>query len=234
VFLLTVVDCRSLKRGGSFFVYCIVVHMATNYRRSMRQVATLILTIFLTINLYGQDKIRPILWFGPANNVAVYGVSISPIVFKLPTNSVVNGINIEGFGIPLFLYMIPHDPADRIDSITIGKDFNVNGLNLALAGILQRGTVNGVAATILYSFINQVNGAEISLFFNIAYKLNGLSISLNNSTVELNGLQIGFFNKAKKTRGLQLGVINRTNHLKGLQIGFWNINEKRKLPIINW
>jgi len=200
----------------------------------MKRATTIILTIFLTINLYGQDKIRPILWFGPADNIAVYGVNISPIVYKLSTNSVVNGINIEGVGIPLLLYMIPHDPTERTDTVTIGNDFNINGLNMAPAGILQHGTVNGIALTGLYSFINQVNGAEFSLFFNISYKLNGLSVSLNNSTVELNGLQIGLFNKSKRTKGLQLGLINRTVKLKGLQIGLWNINEKRKLPIINW
>lgn len=200
----------------------------------MRRITILILTIFLTINLYGQEKIRPILWFGPADNVAVNGINLSPIVFKLPTNSVVNGINIEGVGIPLFLFMIPFDPTDRTDSILIGKDFNINGLTLAPAGILQKGTVNGLAVTFLFSFIDQINGAEFSPFFNISYKLNGLSISLNNSTVELNGLQIGLFNKAKRTKGLQLGIINKTHQLKGLQIGLWNVNEKRKLPIINW
>lgn len=200
----------------------------------MTRITALIWAIILTINLFGQDKIRPVIWFGPADNVTVHGLNISPFVFKLPTNSIVNGINIEGIGIPLFLYMIPYDPTETIDTVRIGNDFNINGLNIAPAGILQHGKVNGIAVTALYSFIDQINGVGISLLFNITYKLNGMSISLNNSTVELNGIQIGLLNKAKKSMGLQLGFINKTIKLKGLQIGLWNINEKRKLPIINW
>lgn len=200
----------------------------------MARATVLIMIIFLTINLYGQDKIRPIFWVGPADNVSVYGINFSPIVYKTPVNSVVNGINLEGIGIPLFLYMIPKEQNLQIDSLTIEKEFNINGLNIAPAGILQAGRVNGVAVTILYSFIDQVNGLELSLFFNTTLKLNGLSISSINSTVELNGLQIGLFNETKKANGLQIGILNKTQSMKGLQIGIWNINEKRKLPIINW
>ena len=200
----------------------------------MTRATILILTIFLTINIYGQDKIRPILWFGPADNVTVYGINLSPFVYKTPVNSVINGINIEGIGMPFFLFMIPNGPNIQTDTFTIGKEFNINGINIAPAGIIQTGTVNGAAITVLYSLIDQVNGAELSLFFNNTFKLNGLSVSCINSTVELNGIQIGLLNEAKRTKGLQIGVLNKTRKMKGLQIGFWNINEKRKLPIINW
>jgi hypothetical protein len=200
----------------------------------MTRATILILTIFLTINIYGQDKIRPILWFGPADSVTVYGINLSPFVYKTPVNSVINGINIEGIGIPFFLFMIPYGPNIQSDTFTIRKEFNINGINVAPAGIIQSGTVNGVAVTVLYSFIDQVSGVELSIFFNLTYKLNGLSVSCINSTVELNGIQIGLLNETNRIKGLQIGVLNKTRKMKGLQIGFWNINEKRKLPIINW
>jgi hypothetical protein len=128
------------------------------------RIAIVVWSLLLSINVFAQKNIRPVLWVGPSDNVAVYGINISPIVFKLPTNSVVNGINIEGIGVPFFLYMIPFDPTDNVDTVSFTNDFTINGLNLAPAGILQHGTVNGIAGTIMYSFVSQVNGVEFSFF----------------------------------------------------------------------
>lgn len=190
--------------------------------------------LFFAIGLFAQQKNRPIIWFGPSDNVKVHGLNIAPILFKMPKNVKVNGINVEGVGIPLFLFMIPEDPADRYDTVKISNEFCVNGLSVSPAGLMHAGTVNGIAITPLYLFVEQVNGFDMALFFAISYKQNGLAVSVNNSTIELNGVQIGFFNKARRAKGVQIGVINRTVKLKGLQIGLWNVNEKRKLPIINW
>ncbi len=35
-------------------------------------------------------------------------------------------------------------------------------------------------------------------------------------------------------KGLQIGVVNKAKRLRGIQLGIWNINERRKLPLINW
>ena len=35
-------------------------------------------------------------------------------------------------------------------------------------------------------------------------------------------------------RGLQIGVVNKSKNLRGIQIGIWNVNQKRRLPLINW
>jgi hypothetical protein len=43
-----------------------------------------------------------------------------------------------------------------------------------------------------------------------------------------------FANFGKKCRGLQIGAFNKCDDFKGIQIGWWNENEKRKLPLINW
>lgn len=38
----------------------------------------------------------------------------------------------------------------------------------------------------------------------------------------------------KEFKGLQIGIRNKSDNMKGIQIGLWNVNGKRKLPIINW
>ncbi len=200
----------------------------------MKRFAIFTLLIVLAFYLHGQDKIRPLLWFGPADDVSVYGVNISPIVYKLPENSVVNGINIEGVGIPILLLIMPFDPAKNGSTENIQNDFNVNGISISPAGLLHHGTVNGVALTSLFSFIDQVNGLQLSPLFNTSYRNNGLVISIDNSTVELNGVQIGLFNRAETVKGVQIGIINRAVFINGLQVGLWNVNYKRKLPIVNW
>ena len=51
----------------------------------------------------------------------------------------------------------------------------------------------------------------------------------------VNGLQFSFIlNDSYLTRGVQVGLINRSQSLTGVQFGLWNINQKRKFPIINW
>jgi hypothetical protein len=34
--------------------------------------------------------------------------------------------------------------------------------------------------------------------------------------------------------GLQIGIVNKSKNLRGIQIGIWNVNQKRKLPLLNW
>jgi hypothetical protein len=196
-----------------------------------------ILALFLQASLFsfGQKKVRPVIWFGPANNVSVCGINISPLVYKLPTRSTINGLNIEGVGLPVFSFMIPHDPVDQQINMNIGDDFNVNGLTVGPLGLLHKGTVNGLAATTWFSVIDQVNGMNIALIGSVVLKQRGVSVTgYFNSAYDMEGVQISVINTAKSVHGLQLGLINRTTFLNGLQIGLWNINEKRKLPVINW
>lgn len=203
----------------------------------MKKCITLILSILLAVNLYGQENNRPALWVGPCDNVSVHGINIAPVMFKIPVGSTVNGLNIEGVGVPIFLFTIPADPINQIDRIkenTIRNDFNVNGLSVSPAGLIHPGTVNGLAVTPLYTFIDQVNGAQFSLIFNISYRLNGVCFSIHNSTFELNGVQFGLFNNAKVVNGVQFGLVNKTKKLSGVQIGLWNVNERWKRPFINW
>lgn len=93
----------------------------------------------------------------------------------------------------------------------------------------------GLIISTLGAFDTKVNGLVISPFFGSGQTLNGLSINLiRNQYLFVNGIELGLINEAGKVNGLQLGLINKTSELNGLQIGLWNVNEKRKLPILNW
>jgi hypothetical protein len=41
-------------------------------------------------------------------------------------------------------------------------------------------------------------------------------------------------NTTENLFGLQIGLYNTSENLFGLQIGIWIVNQKRKLPFINW
>ena len=89
--------------------------------------------------------------------------------------------------------------------------------------------------SVLGTFTPQVNGVSLSGFMSMGEKLNGLSVNLLwNRYYHVNGVTIGVVNSSVLTKGVQIGLINRTRRLKGLQIGLWNVNDKRKLPLINW
>ena len=194
-----------------------------------------IILLLLSINAFGQERIRPIIWLGPTDNVKVFGLNISPLVFKLPEKSTINGINIEGIGIPFFQSMMPFDPNDRVDTIILIRSFNVNGLSISPFGLIHPGRLNGLAVTPWMSWIDEVNGLSFNIFITTVKSFNGVMLTgYSNSTVEINGVQIGLHNKSKHVRGVQIGLINKTKKLKGFQIGLWNINSKRKFLFFNW
>lgn len=194
-----------------------------------------IILLLLSINAFGQERIRPIIWFGPMDNVKVYGLNFSPIVYKLAKKSTINGINIEGIGIPFLLGIMPFDPNDRIDSIIPIRGFNVNGLSISPFGLIHHGRLNGLAITPWMSWMDEANGLSFNIFVTTVTRFNGVMISvLSNSTVEMNGIQIGVHNKSKRVSGIQIGLINKTKKLKGFQLGLWNSNSRRKFPIFNW
>ncbi|MFC0427291.1 LA_2272 family surface repeat-containing protein [Chryseobacterium scophthalmum] len=99
-------------------------------------------------------------------------------------------------------------------------------------------TINGMQLSIINMEPTVTNGFELSLSSNISAPsvINGVSVSpLYNFHHTTNGVTVSTFaNVSKKCRGLQVALINVCKDSKGLQIGFWNENEKRKLPLINW
>jgi hypothetical protein len=202
----------------------------------LRILLFLLLDTCYLLPAFAQQQHRPVFWLGPANDVQVHGINIAPIINKMPQNSTVNGINIEGFGIPFLLFQLPQNPTQGLnpDNIRIRDNFVVNGIAISVAGRLHEGLMNGLSFAPLFSFIDQVNGLGIATLFNLSYRTNGVSISAYNATGELNGVQLGLHNKANRLRGLQLGLINKCGYIEGCQIGLWNVNEKRRMPLVNW
>lgn len=98
--------------------------------------------------------------------------------------------------------------------------------------------INGLQLSIINMEPTATNGLEINVSSNIGApsKINGVSLSpLFNIHHTTNGVTIApIANVSQKCRGIQIGLINHCKNLKGIQIGFWNKNEKRQLPIINW
>lgn len=79
------------------------------------------------------------------------------------------------------------------------------------------------------------NGILLSVFGTMTHVTNGIAINLlANKYALVNGISIGISNESYTTKGIQIGIINRAKKLKGFQFGLWNVNQKRKLPFINW
>ena len=177
----------------------------------MKNLLILISLFILTINLLGQVKNRPIIWFGPSDSVKVSGINISPLVFEIPINTTINGINIDGIGLPFFLYMMPKDPIENMDSVIIRREYNINGITISPTGLIIPGTLNGIAITPWMTWIDRVNGLHICGLPAAVISFNGLGIALLGlHTFETKGIVIGAFNEAKIVKGLQIGILNKT------------------------
>ena len=200
----------------------------------------LALLISLSINLYkSQDTINVsqshrFIGFSPSKNtqnvniLIKYFDEIDGEIKPKKVNGLGLGFNIIGIFIPsLILFNAPFI-----------KDWGFTDFesNATLPDKMNK--INGLQ----FSFINMeptiTNGLEISLSSNISApsKINGLSVSpIFNIHHTSNGVAIATFaNISQKCRGAQIGLINSCKDSRGIQIGFWNVNEKRKMPIINW
>jgi hypothetical protein len=173
----------------------------------------------------------------------------------------VNGLNVELNPFTL-LYLMFDDPSRRgfpeestikVNGLSIGTGHSNQNEDVAYSGVsvslLNSGfSCNGISVTGIYNYATKMNGLHVSGFGNHSKNMNGLSLSMSNSSEKLNGIQIGLFNDAdyfngiqigifnasSKYKGIQIGLINKTKSQKGLQFGFWNINNKRSSPFINW
>ncbi|KFF24621.1 hypothetical protein [Chryseobacterium vrystaatense] len=98
--------------------------------------------------------------------------------------------------------------------------------------------INGLQFSIINMEPTVTNGLELSLSSNISAPsvTNGIAVSpLYNFHHTTNGLAVSTFaNISQKCRGVQVSLINVCKNSRGIQIGFWNENERRKFPLINW
>lgn len=94
---------------------------------------------------------------------------------------------------------------------------------------------NGIIISAFGTNTSVTNGIAISGLVSNGTVMNGIGFNLlSNNYLKSNGVFISIFNQSFQTNGIQIGLVNRSKHLKGIQIGLWNVNSRRKLPLINW
>lgn len=209
-------------------------------------------------NLYGQkddnSNYFP-LWTYHQKDVNIHGISLGLWSFdSKPRYTNTNGVKVELIGVGLLMPLIPESPIAKTDSAfarLIKEDLSerINGFNLSASGSVCHCLTNGLAAGAIGQIHHQVNGISTAGYLNFVQKQNGLMVAIGNDAYYMNGLQIGFWNQGVKTKGIQMGLVsnyaekmrgvqmglfNKSENFRGIQIGLWNVNQKRKLPLINW
>jgi hypothetical protein len=204
----------------------------------MRKILLIALVLLFSYPSVGQSKIFPI-GFTPALNKTINGIGIGLTLNsfkKKPNFSKINGLSIELIGLaPISPFLSKrHWDILRLDTTGIQKGnpesilkayekavYTINGISFSTFGVNAADLhINGFNLALAGTATGKVNGASIAIIFNTSAIVNGVSA--------------GFINEVQKIRGVQIGVINNTCNLNGIQIGLWNINQKRKLPFINW
>jgi len=143
----------------------------------------------------------------------------------------VNGVGLGFNGLGIFfpvLLLVNITTIDNWGINDIGSDPLPDNMN----------EINGMQLSIINMEPTVTNGLELSLSSNIGAPsvTNGLAVSpLYNFHHTTQGVAISTIaNVSQKCRGVQVALINVCKDSRGIQIGFWNENEKRKMPLINW
>ena len=181
------------------------------------------------------------LWTFHDDSVNIHGISLGLWTINgSPKFTNTNGVKYELIGLGLFIPLMGSSPIVSSDSAFIMLSADplseiINGLNLSSSGTACHCLTNGISAGAIAQINFQVNGISASIIANLNQKHNGMMVAMANETYTMNGLQIGLIgNNSNLLNGLQVGLFNKTKHLKGIQIGLWNVNQKRKLPLVNW
>lgn len=150
-----------------------------------------------------------------------------------------NGIRLEAVGLGLLVPLLPNSPIAETDNEYHGAmaqpvSERINGFNLSPAGTVCDCQTNGVSAGFIGQINRGVSGVSISMLMNFSERNNGVQMAMFNESYAMNGLQIGLSNTGYRARGIQIGLVNHSKNLKGIQLGLWNVNQKRKMPFINW
>lgn len=200
----------------------------------------LLIMSLLMINFYrAQDRVSvktprtKVFGFSPSKNVKnIDGILIKYFdeegdnVKPKKVNGLGMGLNVVGIFVPALLLF----------NVT-----EVNKWNLKSEGTVEKNkmnTINGMQLSLINMEPTITNGVEISMSSNIGSHAvtNGLAISpFFNIHDEIKGCSVAALaNVGKKCRGLQIGIFNKCDDFRGIQLGWWNENEKRKMPFINW
>jgi len=174
-------------------------------------------------------------------NINVHGVGVA--LFSgfddEDRNAQTNGIRLEAFGMGIVVPLIPKSPVSETEeefekSMSVPPSERINGLNLSPFGTVCDCVTNGISAGFIGQIGRTVNGISASVMMNFAERHNGLQVAMFNESYAMGGIQLGLSNSGVRARGLQIGLVNHSKDLRGLQLGLWNVNQKRKMPILNW
>lgn len=187
-------------------------------------------------------KTHYLLWSHHEDSVNVVGLSVGGSnFFKETTCTKTQGIRISVLGEGIAAFMLPRAPlptsrAEYDSSMIYEPPIEVNGISLSGTGDLFESNINGVIIGGMAHVTNKSNGYSMTLMYNFAVRHQGVQVATAiNMAYVIRGIQMSIIgNEAEELRGLQLGIRNRSKNTKGIQVGLWNINEKRKLPLINW
>ncbi|MCT2407798.1 hypothetical protein NZD88_09635 [Chryseobacterium antibioticum] len=143
----------------------------------------------------------------------------------------VNGVGLGFNGLGIFF------PVLFLVNITSINNWGINDIGSEPLPD-KMNTINGMQLSIVNMEPTVTNGLELSLSSNISAPsvINGVAVSpLYNFHHTTKGVAVSTFaNVSQKCRGIQVALINVCKDSRGIQIGFWNKNEKRKMPLINW
>lgn len=175
---------------------------------------------------------RDVLWFTPSKAHRINGVNIGIVSLMGNGDSLtISGVNLNAdllsLLVTVYLPFLPKDTSwKHRQSYPVTSNYDpskhrIHGLSLSAGGVIDDGYMRGLA----------VNGSMCMLS-----DMRGVCITgIKNRFDEFYGLTIGgIANFSYKGRGLQIGLINKCKDLRGIQLGLWNVNGKRKLPLINW
>lgn len=200
------------------------------------------------------QKVLAPIWTFQQVNSEIYGISIGlASTPQKPKNSITQGLKLELFGLGFFLLFAPESPLSYNDSIygmrlKMPRSEKINGIALASTGSFCDCSINGISVGGLgqyfvkinglglapIMFTEQMNGIQIAGFNGIYYSRGFQGAVVFNWNEHGRNLMLASFNLSNDFKGVQIGLINKASKLKGIQIGLWNINEKRKLPFMNW
>lgn len=174
------------------------------------------------------------IWFTPCDVEKINGVALgfSPenikydYISQAKDSLEINGLSIAMGDMDLIgnLLLLPFKPTPyqvSYERVRKQRDLVIKGMNVSLLGIVNEANIHGINLSGINTIVYELHGCSVSAFTSSNYICKGISISaISNTSHCLTGVQIGLFNKSKRT--------------KGIQIGLWNVNEKRKMPFINW
>jgi hypothetical protein len=176
-----------------------------------------------------------VIGFTPSSKHNIFGLSLGIIgsesICNLNYTRKSHGLNIQLIGQGIF---VPLNYRNFSFDKQMSKENGFMYNNIILRES-YRAIHNGILFSTFGTYTDQTNGLCISLLASLGYEMNGVAFNfVANKYFRLNGIALGLVNHSGKVNGIQIGLVNKTVHLKGLQIGLWNVNSKRKLPIINW